>query len=96
LGEIMPYFKDINGHLHFLDSADFAYLLPPGSVAITDAEAAAIVAANTPESGPIVPASISRRQGRLALLGAGLLDAVEAAIAAIPDATERRAAEINY
>lgn len=35
----MPYFKDKVGKLHFLDDASFAYLLPEGSVEITDEEA---------------------------------------------------------
>ncbi len=42
------------------------------------------------------PSSVTMRQARLALLGAGLLDAVEAAIAAMTDATQRRAAEIEW
>lgn len=45
---------------------------------------------------PAVPASVTMRQARLALLGAGLLDDVDAAIAAIPDATVRRAAQIEW
>lgn len=40
----MPYFKDTNGGLHFLDSADFAHLLPTGCLEITDAEAKQIKA----------------------------------------------------
>lgn len=48
-----------------------------------------------PESEP-VPASCSRRQGRLALLALGLLDDAEAMIAGIADETERRAAQIEY
>lgn len=44
----------------------------------------------------VVPLAISMRQARLALLGAGLLDDVDAAIAAIPDATTRRAAQIEW
>jgi len=43
-----------------------------------------------------VAVTITRRQGRLALLEHGLLDDVEAALAAIPDATQRRAAQIEY
>lgn len=43
-----------------------------------------------------VPGACSRRQGRLALLTLGLLDDAEAAIAAIPDGNERRAAQIEY
>lgn len=43
-----------------------------------------------------VPQSCSRRQGRLALLHADKLDAVEAAIDAIADPAQRRAAQIEY
>src|SRR5574337_10243 len=43
-----------------------------------------------------VPAACSRRQGRLALLHAGKLQAVEQAIAAIADPTEQLAAQIEY
>lgn len=43
-----------------------------------------------------VPASCTRRQGRLALLQLAHLDAVEQAIAAIADADQRRAAQIEY
>lgn len=46
--------------------------------------------------GPAVPAAITMRQARLVLLGAGLLDDVDGAIAAIPDATTRRAAQIEW
>ncbi|QQB32228.1 hypothetical protein I6I07_16075 [Achromobacter deleyi] len=45
---------------------------------------------------PIVPRAVTRRQGRLALLETGRLDAVEDAIEAIADSTERRAAQIEY
>lgn len=44
----------------------------------------------------LAPQSVTMRQARLALLGAGLLDDVNAAIAAIPDATQRQAAEIEW
>jgi hypothetical protein len=43
-----------------------------------------------------VPASCTRRQGRLALNQLGFLDAAEAAIAAIEDPAERRAGQIEY
>lgn len=43
-----------------------------------------------------VPASVTRRQAREALLNVGLLDDVDAAIASIEDATERRRAEIYW
>ena len=43
-----------------------------------------------------IPASITMRQARLALLNAGLLDDVDAALAAIPDSALRRAAQIEW
>ena len=45
--------------------------------------------------GPI-PATCTRRQGRLALLRAGYLTAVEQSIAAIADPAQRMAAQIEY
>lgn len=45
---------------------------------------------------PAVPQVVTMRQARLALLGAGLLDDVEAAIDAIADGTERAAARITW
>ena len=42
------------------------------------------------------PQSCTRRQGRLALLQAGYLDAVETAIAAITDPVQRMSAQIEY
>ena len=43
-----------------------------------------------------IPQSVTMRQARLALLRAGLLDDVDAAIAAIPDPVQRKAAEIEW
>lgn len=40
--------------------------------------------------------AVTMRQARLALLGAGLLDSVEAAIAAIPDPVQRKAAQVEW
>lgn len=45
---------------------------------------------------PVVPSAVTRRQGRLALLEVGKLDDVEAAIEAITDPVQRRAALIEY
>lgn len=42
------YYKAPNNSLHVLDSADYEHLLPSGSVQITDAEAAQIIAASAP------------------------------------------------
>ena len=52
------YFKDTNNNLHFLDSAEFEYLLPADCVAITDEEAQAIQAeieANQPVPVELTP-----------------------------------------
>lgn len=43
-----------------------------------------------------VPHEVTMRQARLALLQMGNLDAAEAAIDSIPDATLRRAAQIEW
>ena len=44
----------------------------------------------------MIPQSVTMRQARLALLGAGLLDDVDTAIAAIPDPVQRKAAQIEW
>lgn len=54
-----------------------------------------VVETATPEPTP-VPTSVTRRQARLALLEVGKLQLVESAIDAIPDPTEKMAAQINY
>lgn len=46
--------------------------------------------------GSVVPQAVTRRQGRLALLETGWLDAVEQAIETIADPTQKRAAQIEY
>lgn len=55
---------------------------------------------NTPEPAdpppPVVIDRVTMRQARLALLGAGLLDQIESALAAIPDELQRRAAQIEW
>lgn len=38
----MPFYKDTENKIHFLESADFVHLLPVGSVEITEAEAMAM------------------------------------------------------
>lgn len=49
-----------------------------------------------PPPVPMIPQVVTMRQARLALLSAGLLDQVDAALAAIPDATDLRAAQIEW
>lgn len=51
----MPYYKDLSGKLHFLDSAGFEHLLPGGCVEIKEAEADAI--ANPPPTAEQVKAT---------------------------------------
>lgn len=58
-------------------------------------------AGNTPEPADMPPPTppitrVAMRQARLALLGAGLLGQVSSAITAIPDPTQRAAAEIEW
>ncbi len=43
-----------------------------------------------------IPQSVTMRQGRLALLQFGMLSNVDAALAAMPDATQRQAAQIEW
>jgi hypothetical protein len=42
----MPYYKDEKGGLHVLDDPRFEYLLPPGTVPISDEEGKAIEESN--------------------------------------------------
>jgi U3 small nucleolar RNA-associated protein 14 len=54
----MPHYKDTNNNLHFLDSAEFAYLLPADYTPITDEEAHVIQAeieANQPAPVELTP-----------------------------------------
>jgi hypothetical protein len=44
----MPHYKAPDNSVHFLDSADYEYLLPAGSVQITDEEAEALRPVYTP------------------------------------------------
>lgn len=60
---------------------------------IAEVEATYVPPVPVPEP---VPASCTRRQGRLALLQAGKLDDVESTITAITDSLQRRAAQIEY
>jgi len=45
----MPYYKNVENKLHYLELTTFEHLLPPGCVAITDEEATAISAPTAAE-----------------------------------------------
>lgn len=45
----MPHYKDTNNALHWLDDAQYEYLLPAGSVQITDKEAESL------QPNPVTP-----------------------------------------
>lgn len=76
------HYKSPDNHLHFIEP-EFAYLLPAGSVPITDAEAEEI--RKSIISKIIVPSSVTMRQARLALFAVGKLAQVEAAINSLPE-----------
>lgn len=80
----MPYYKDTTNKVHFIESADFVYLLPSGSVEITQAEAEALTASPP----PAIIQSVTMRQARLQLLAIGKLADIEAAIASMGDAAK--------
>ena len=46
------------------------------------------IAVDMPPAPVVIPSSLSMRQARLALLGAGLLDAVHAGVSAMPQAAQ--------
>lgn len=70
-------YKAPDNSLHFLEDASFAYLLPVGSTAITDAEAEVL----KPKPPKLPIANISPRQIRMELSRAGLRASVEAVVA---------------
>lgn len=86
------HYKAPDNSLHFIEP-EFSYMLPAGCVPITEEEAEAIRAANSPPQA--VPQSVTMRQARMALLQAGLLQTVNDAIAAMPG-IEGDAARIEW
>lgn len=50
----MPHYKDPDNGLHWIDSPEFEYILPPGSEQITDEEAEALRPVPMPEA-PVAP-----------------------------------------
>ena len=88
----MQFYKAPDQTLHQIEP-EFSYLLPIGSVPISEEEAQAILQANQPPA--VVPQVVTMRQARLALLGAGLLAQVDAAIDALPE-PQKSAARIEW
>lgn len=87
----MFYYKDTQDNIHALDSTEFEHFLPAGVVAITETEMQDILAAKqaAAEAAPKpVPAHVTMKQARLALLDANLLDTVESNISALPKADQ--------
>lgn len=80
----MPHYKDAQGNLHFIEFEDFIFMLPPNAVPISDAEAEQLRAESAPQ--PTVPAVVTMRQARLALLQNGMLTQVNTAVANMPGA----------
>lgn len=73
----MPYYKTLDSAVHFLDSAEFSYLLPQGSTEITEEEAMSL----SPQPEIIhAPLVVSAWQIRKALNATALRESVEVAI----------------
>lgn len=68
--------------------------IPAGSASIGDVWDGEVFTPGPP-APPVVPAAVTMRQARLALLGADLLDDVDAAIAALPS-PQKEAAKIEW
>lgn len=82
----MPHYKDTENKLHWLDDAYYEYLLPPGSVQITDEEADAL----RPQPEPLTYKELRAAEypsfaDQFDLMYHGGLDAWKAAIQAVKD-----------
>jgi len=91
----MKFLREPNSGEVFAYEADGSQdeYIKPGLVSMTEAEVQAHL--NPPPAPPTVPQSATMRQARLAMLQAGILDEVEALIAAMPG-DEGRAARIDW
>lgn len=58
----MPYFKDSENKLHFIDDVIFEACLPPGCILIADEEAAALIPASPPNQE--IDAQIAALEGK--------------------------------
>jgi len=76
----MKYYKNSDNTLRMLnDDGSDDYLIVAGTVQITKEEFDILM---TPV--PVVPKSVTMRQARLVLLGAGLLDTVNTSVSSMP------------
>jgi hypothetical protein len=55
------HYKDPNGNLHFLEDSAMEYLLPAGTVPITDVEAQSIRTAQNPPADPQIAINAEAR-----------------------------------
>ena len=83
----MPYYKDLSGKLHFLDSAEFEHLLPAGCVELTEAEAD--ILANPPPTAEQVKAT------RTAEIKAALVELDAKSIRPLRDGDTARLSELE-
>lgn len=82
----MPHYKDTENKLHFLDSAEYEYLLPAGSVQIAGEEADAL----RPQPEPLTYKELRAAEypsfaDQFDLMYHGGIDAWKAAIQAVKD-----------
>ena len=83
----MPYYKDTNNILHFLDDSKYEYLLPVGCIEITEEEAQLLQAEKLPAPiVDIIPQEVSKAQGIAAMIAAELWPQVKQCFA--QDASE--------
>ena len=91
----MIYFKSANGEVFAYETqGERDQYGAPDLLLMTEAEVTAHLTP-APAASPQVPASVTMRQARLALLGAGLLDDVETVIDALPE-PKRTVARIEW
>jgi hypothetical protein len=83
----MPFFKDPQNKVHFLEKAEFSNLLPVGCAAITDAEAAILQAPTPAEQAAIDAAAalaaaylLAKQQAKADALVTFLIDSTPAQV----------------
>lgn len=89
----MRYYKSPEGEIFAVEHDNQITDLPRSYAEITTVERDAIIAAKVPPAAP--PASVTMRQARLALLGAGVLSGVDAFIDGLPS-PQKEAARIEW